>query len=208
MPIKALIFDMDDVLCRYDDATRIKRLSALSGVGEAHIRKTIWESDYFDRADRGEWTAEGCLAEFGARLGYPLTRTEWIEARRVAMTPFADMLAFVARVRQIMPIALLTNNDRLLGETLDDLFPQLRPLFAPHLYVSAELDLAKPDPAIFRHVVARLGMAPHETLFVDDLRENVDGARKAGLHAELFDGYAAFRQAMQAYEFPADLMAE
>lgn len=208
MPIKALIFDMDDVLCRYDEATRIKRLAALSGVSEARIRKEIWESDYFDRADRGEWTADGCLAEFGVRLGYPLTRAEWVEARGAAMTPFADMLAFVARVRSRMPVALLTNNDRLLGETLDALFPHLRPLFGAHLYVSAELDLAKPDPAIFRHVVARLGVAPHEALFVDDLRDNVDGAKLAGLHAVQFNGFAALRQALQAYEFPADILKE
>lgn len=208
MPIKALIFDMDDVLCRYDDAVRIKRLAALAGVSEAHIRTEIWESDYFDRADRGEWTADGCLAEFSVRLGYPLTRAEWIEARGAAMTPFEDMLAFVARVRSHMRVALLTNNDRLLGETLDDLFPQLRPLFGAHLYVSAELDLAKPDPAIFRHIVARLGVAPQEALFVDDLQDNVDGARMAGLHAHQFNGFDALREALKAYDIPAEILTE
>ena len=208
MPIKAFIFDMDDVLCDYNVAARIARLAALSGRSESHIEKAIWESDYFTRADRGEWTAEQCLVEFNTRLGHQLTRAEWVEARRAAMTPFADMLDFVSRLKTQFQIALLTNNDRLMAETADELFPELRPLFGAHLYVSAELELAKPDSAIFRALVARLGVEPQDTIFVDDLVENVEGAKRAGLHAIEFTGYAAFRHALAAYDLPKQLFAE
>lgn len=208
MLIKAFIFDMDDVLCAYDVPRRIACLAAISGQTESRIRTSIWESDYFIRADRGEWTADECLAEFAKRLGYPLTRAEWIEARRAAMTPFDDMLGLVRQLKAQMPVALLTNNDRLMAETVDELFPALRPLFGTHLYVSAELDLAKPDPTIFRHIVTRLGISPEEALFVDDLLENVEGAKSAGLHAIQFEGFDAFRAALAVYKVPFDLGAE
>ena len=199
---------MDDVLCAYDVPHRVARLAALSGRSESHIRKAIWESDYFIRADRGEWSAEECLAEFNTRLGHRLTRAEWVAARRAAMTPFDDMLGFVERLKTHMSVALLTNNDRLMAETVDELFPALRPLFGEHFYVSAELEIAKPNPVIFHLLADRLGVKPQDTIFVDDLAENVEGARRAGLQAIQFSGYSAFRQAVAGYDLPRQLLAE
>ena len=208
MPIKAFIFDMDDVLCTYDVGRRIARLAAVSGRSEAQVQTAIWHGDYFARADRGEWTAEQCLAEFGARLEFPLSRADWVAARRDAMTPIDDMLAFVARIRTHAATALLTNNDRLLAETLDEIFPALRPLFGKHCYVSGELDLAKPDPEIFSHVIGQIGVEPYEALFVDDLDDNVEGAKRAGLHALRFTGFRPFAAALAKFDMPENMRAE
>ena len=54
------------------------------------------------------------------------------------------------------------------------------------LFYSCDEGVAKPDPAFFRRAVERLAVAPERTLFVDDNRDNVAGAREAGLVAELF----------------------
>ncbi|GAA1951880.1 hypothetical protein GCM10009798_08920 [Nocardioides panacihumi] len=58
---------------------------------------------------------------------------------------------------------------------------------------SAELGLAKPDPAYFRRAAELIGAQPGEVLFVDDTGPNVDGARAAGMpavHWHLRDGHA------------------
>lgn len=196
MPIKAFIFDMDDVLCTYDVGRRIEALSHLSGRSEAEIRAAIWQTDFLDRADRGDFSAEGFLEEFGRRLGHPLTRAEWVEARRLSMVPNAPMLALVKALGQSHRLALLTNNDRLLAETIDKLFPALRGLFGHHLYVSAELGLAKPDPEIFRAVCHKVSVETNAAFFIDDLAVNVAGAKKAGLEGHVFAGYRGFRDAL------------
>jgi putative hydrolase of the HAD superfamily len=54
------------------------------------------------------------------------------------------------------------------------------------IVISAEEGVAKPDPAIYLLTCRRLGLAPAECLFFDDTPANVEGARRAGLHAELF----------------------
>jgi FMN phosphatase YigB (HAD superfamily) len=58
--------------------------------------------------------------------------------------------------------------------------------FDPCFY-SCELGVAKPDPDYFRVIVARLGVPAAEVLFLDDVLENVHGAREAGLVAEHFE---------------------
>ncbi len=58
-------------------------------------------------------------------------------------------------------------------------FPEL----VDDIVYSHEVGLAKPDRAIFQLACMRLGVHPVETVFIDDLAANVDGATSAGLHA-------------------------
>ena len=51
---------------------------------------------------------------------------------------------------------------------------------------SAEVGMAKPEPAIYELAAERLGLEPRECVFVDDLDTNVDAARQVGMQAVLF----------------------
>lgn len=52
--------------------------------------------------------------------------------------------------------------------------------------ISGQERVCKPDAEIFRRAEQRFGFGPHQALFFDDSRSNVDGARAAGWDAELF----------------------
>jgi putative hydrolase of the HAD superfamily len=198
MTLSCVIFDMDDVLCGYHVDKRIEYLASVSGRTVDFVRQAIWETDFLDRSDRGEFSAADYLAEFGRRLRYPLTRAQWIAARKGAMPVFRDMLDLVAALKTRMQVALLTNNDHLVAETLGQLFPEVVPLFDNHLYVSAKLGLAKPDPACFLTVCKAIGLAPEDCFFTDDRAENIDGAEAAGLSGHVFLGKAGLVQALIA----------
>jgi HAD superfamily hydrolase (TIGR01509 family) len=71
--------------------------------------------------------------------------------------------------------ALLSNADGP-GEPI----PWLDRLFDV-LVFSGDVGVAKPDVEIYRLTAARLGLAPGECVFVDDLAVNVRGAVAAGL---------------------------
>jgi putative hydrolase of the HAD superfamily len=47
--------------------------------------------------------------------------------------------------------------------------------------ISGEIGMRKPDPGIYLHAAARLGVRPEECVFVDDLRPNVKGAVAVGM---------------------------
>ena len=53
------------------------------------------------------------------------------------------------------------------------------------VFLSQELGMAKPDPRIFRHVVAKTGIDASETYFFDDTECNVSSARALGFHSVL-----------------------
>jgi epoxide hydrolase-like predicted phosphatase len=56
--------------------------------------------------------------------------------------------------------------------------------------ISGEVGLHKPQPEIFLLGAERIGVAPEECVFVDDLRENCEGAEAVGMKAILHRGSA------------------
>jgi putative hydrolase of the HAD superfamily len=59
------------------------------------------------------------------------------------------------------------------------------PLFE-RVFVSGELQLAKPDAAIYEHVITELGIEASDFLFVDNRSENVEGAQAVGGDGHVF----------------------
>ena len=54
--------------------------------------------------------------------------------------------------------------------------------------ISGEVGLHKPQPEIFELGAERVGLAPADCVFVDDLRENCAGAEAVGMTAVLHRG--------------------
>ena len=56
------------------------------------------------------------------------------------------------------------------------------------LFLSYEMGCSKPDVAIYKKITQELQVKPEQILFFDDKAENIEGARKAGWQAEIFNG--------------------
>jgi putative hydrolase of the HAD superfamily len=191
LPPALVLFDLDGVLCRYDREARKRALAAMAGRTPEAVTAAIWESGFEEAADRGEYDAAGYLAEFGRRLGYPLTRAQWIANRQAALTPWPEMLALVRRVQRRTAAALLTTNGPLMLEALDEIYPALLPLFGrENLHFSCALGATKSQPEGFRRLLALRGLAAADCLFLDDHAEYVVTARQVGLEAVLFESPA------------------
>jgi putative hydrolase of the HAD superfamily len=178
---RAILFDMDDVLCRLDDEARIEYLHELCGMPHNDITYAIWGSGFEDRTDAGEFSAEDYLVEFGKRIDYPISLHEWCEYRKCGMTPYPEVLEFARGLMGSHKLGILTNNGLLLQQEIDTLFPELRLIFGNNIYCSAQFGCRKPSPEVFIKACQLLGFAPSETLFIDDLQVNVAGAVNAGL---------------------------
>jgi putative hydrolase of the HAD superfamily len=184
---RAVIFDMDGVLCRYDLRIRLEALASLSGRAPEEVERLIWGSGFEEDADSGRY-ANGAdyLKAFGERLGHAITAADWIAARKASMTPNREVLELVGTLRPISKVALLSNNGPLTEETFAELFPEAAALFGPALFFSWSFGVKKPSPEIYYEATRRLGVAPANAVFVDDKAHNVAGAAAAGLTAFRF----------------------
>ena len=187
---EAVIFDMDDVLCRYDLGRRLRALSRITSRMPRDIRAAIWDSGFEDAADSGSYPDHAhYLAEFSRRIGHDLTRAQWVEARRYSMTPWPDMLALAQKIGQQARIAIFSNNGPLTKDALPEIFPEAAAIFPQH-YHSFEFGTKKPDPVSYTRLLTRMGLDPQRCWFIDDKRSNVVGARMAGLGAHHFRSHA------------------
>jgi HAD superfamily hydrolase (TIGR01509 family) len=187
---RIVIFDMDDVLCRYDLAARLKAMSEATGLAPEAIHAAIWESGFEDLSDSGCFAdGEAYLDEFRRRLGARLSRSDWIAARRAAMTLDPQVVKLAEAVKSRAEVALFTNNGPLLKETLAEIHPVLGALFADAIYCSCEFAAAKPARRAYRGLTTRLRIDPADAYFIDDKKAKVDGALAAGLRAHHYTSY-------------------
>ncbi len=197
--IRFVIFDMDGVLDRYDLGARLDRLAAATGKSAAAIHAAIWKSGFEDAADAGQFSAEEYLKGFAERVGAPVSRAAWVAARRAAMHPNRDVLELAKRLKRRAGIAVLTNNGFLVKDSFGEIFPELPPLFGERLHVAAEFGAKKPDPEVYRRLVARHEIEPGMAMMVDDKPENVEGAEAAGLAGYRFSGIDGLRRELRVW---------
>lgn len=115
---------------------------------------------------------------FGPRLG--VAETEGlIERMFAAVGPDEDVIAAVRSARNAgVRTGLISNS---WGTSIYD--PDALEGMFDEIVISGDVGLHKPQPEIYKLAAERLGAAPEECVFVDDLRENVRGAEEVGMTA-------------------------
>jgi len=95
-----------------------------------------------------------------------------------------EMLTFIKEVKEAHTTALLTNFPSHVHDFLhrywhtDGVFN--------HIIASCDVKLVKPDEAIYRLALERVGCEAHESIFIDDRQINVDVAKRVGMNAILY----------------------
>jgi putative hydrolase of the HAD superfamily len=90
------------------------------------------------------------------------------------------MLQVLRAVRRHATVALLSNGTTRLRRDLAvlDLTDEFDVIFN-----TAEIGMAKPDPAVFHHVLGELEVSAADAVFIDDMAPNVEAARAVGIPA-------------------------
>jgi putative hydrolase of the HAD superfamily len=62
------------------------------------------------------------------------------------------------------------------------------------IVVSGDIQLMKPEPEIYLHLLERFALRAAQSVFIDDLQVNVDAAKSVGLHAICFQNATQCQQ--------------
>jgi putative hydrolase of the HAD superfamily len=165
--------------------------------------------------EAGDWAGlvdlrRRCAAVVHERLGTSLPLDDVLEALLAAIRfrPYPEVPGTLARLRADgARLAVVSNWDVSLHDVLER--TGLRRL-VDAVVISAELGVAKPDPAIFRAALERLGADVAGAVHVgDSLEADVAGARAAGLEAVLVVRNGAVApEGVRAVSSLAELVAE
>ena len=128
--------------------------------------------------ETGELSEEDFEAEFGRRLGLE-SPERLIDSMFAGMKPVDSMIAAVRELRGGGVRTGLISNSWSTAHYDRDLLEEL----FDGVVISGEVGLHKPQPEIYRLGAERVGVPPGACLFVDDLRENCEGAEAVGMTA-------------------------
>lgn len=182
--IKNIVFDMGQVLMKYEPL-RVCYQYTKDPQEIEQIRRELFDSREWILLDQGVITEEEALVRVKSRLPEKLhcmaeqCLTHWHEYN---MEPREGMEELIRGLKEKGYRIYLCSNA---SHRLRVFLPQIPGSACfDGVLVSAEEQLLKPDPAIYRRLFEKYSIQPQESFFIDDLAANIEGARSCGM-----DGY-------------------
>jgi len=201
--LKAVIFDYGDVLCLPPTPQDIEGSARILGIS-SDLFRALW-SRHRDLYDRGDLSPEIYWRKFAEDAGKSIDdgQIRELDERDLAMWSRLNpaMLGWREDLSAAgMKTAVLSNMHAGMVQYARRNFPWLERL--TWATFSAEVRLIKPEPAIYEHCLRGLGVAPSETLFIDDREVNLAAARAMGIHGIQFKSIAQLRNDLDTAGFP------
>lgn len=188
-PRPVLIFDFGNVIAFFDyqrACDQLGRPLGLSGEALLELARARNFVAILQRYERGAITAEAFSKSFCQLVGLDLPHHEFAAAWSDIFwlnEPMAQLVAFLKRAGY--RLILGSNTNVLHAERFREQFATTLAHF-DHLVLSHEVGHLKPSAEFYLACAAAAGEEPASCLFIDDLAENVEGARAAGLAALQF----------------------
>ncbi|MBI5881491.1 MAG: HAD family phosphatase [Elusimicrobia bacterium] len=189
---RAVFFDIGNVLLRFEPGCILRTFVRVLGKNPAKVLAFLKARDLIDPIERGLLPPQELYRRFcetfgftGSFKAFKLLWSDHFTLERAT----AAMLKSAAKTHKVY---LLSNTNAIHYEFIEKNYAFPRHIHGA--FLSHELGLRKPEPAIYKEALKRARVSPGESIFIDDLAENVEGARKAGIHAILYPGPKELRR--------------
>ena len=181
--MKTIIFDvMGVIFTEGDDVENL--LVPFIKKFKPHISKELIKRHYL-KASLGELKAEG----FWQELGFTPKEAEELEFRYLekSFTLDPDFMVCARELSTHYQLAVLSNDILKWHLHLRKKYGLDTYIEKDKFFISSALGLRKPDPEIYRQVLAKLQILPQECFFVDDYPERVLAGEALGIKGILFN---------------------
>ena len=183
--IKNIVFDMGNVLMRFDPKTFLDR-AGVCGADRELLMREVFLSVEWARLDRGSLTdaeAEELMFRRIPERLHDTVRT-LVEAWDDPVLPVEGMYELVEELKGMGYGIYLLSNACLRQHDYWRRLPVSR--FFDGTLISSDVKLVKPQPEIYRLLCERFSLVPEECFFIDDSTVNAEGAFFCGMQCAVF----------------------
>lgn len=201
--IKAIMFDLGNVVVPYkiNEAMRaFYRVFRLKRIKKDDM-KDILASEKSERLrlireyEKGMSRKE-FFEEIGKMYRMPFSQRIGKIAERATYTFFkpinAEIENTIKQLRHNYSLAVISNIVKPHREYVLKRYP-VQELF-DYFFFSCDIGMRKPDTKIFSFALEKMNIKPHEALFIDDYKKNVDAARSIGINSIHFSSTADLKE--------------
>lgn len=186
--IRNIIFDMGNVLTEFSPEYFVSRLALVDQADQELLLQEIFRSEEWSMLDQGALDEKELERRVLARLPKQLHAAahrlifEWDQVSR----PIGGMKELVRDCKTAGLSVYLLSNASVRQPEYWRSIPGSE--YFDGTVVSAFCRCVKPEQRIFQHTLEKFGLRAEQSLFVDDVQTNVDGAVQAGMHGFRFQG--------------------
>ena len=194
--VEALVFDLGKVIVDFSVEKACLQVADVAGVKAEDIRSFLFDDGLEYRFEAGEFSFSELHKKFERHFKKPVHSDRLRLAAANIFSPIQSTIDILEQLRQTyaqtIPFVLLSNTNEIHWQYIEQNWSISR--FFDHLVLSFEVKSLKPERKIYDHVLTVIGCEPSGIFFVDDVKENIDGARAAGLDAVIYEGELKLRQ--------------
>ncbi len=198
--IRSVVFDFGNVISAFDTGIFLRRLLARSPRTEEALRHAVYGSGLHARYEAGQVTSRTFYETIRHACDLDMSEEEFSSAFADIFTPIESTRSLIRTLSGRYRLGLLSNTNECHFER------QIRPADVFPLFdavtLSCRVGALKPDPPIYRDAVRRLGVVPEECVYIDDIPEYVEGARREGMRGVVFEGGERLRGALASLGVP------
>lgn len=197
--IEFFYFDLGKVLLDFDHDIACRQLAEILDTTPETIRQDVFHSGEQWKYERGEITTLDLHRWLCDRYEVEAKLEDIVHAASSIFHPMTETIQIAKQLHAAgHRLGILSNTCDCHWEyCLDKPFPFLVELFPVHA-LSFRLGHMKPDQAIYEKAARLCGVSPENIFFVDDRKENVDGAACAGYDAVLYRSPGQLRQELKS----------
>lgn len=184
-PPTAALFDIGNVLVHVDFQPALLKLIP-PGTADPKVRiESLLEKK--DEYESGALSDDEFVPWASRRLGFEGSPEEFRAAWCSIFSPVTAMWPVVSFLRSLgTRLFLFSNTNGLHADWLLENVPDLRELFEAAVF-SHEVGAIKPDEAIYHFATRTHGLDPTDTLYIDDLPENIATGHRLGFRSHQYD---------------------
>lgn len=179
--IKALIFDLGNVILKVDKTEQFKKLARDSNKTVSYI-KTFFENSEFRKAfERGKLNPKQFYEKTAKELNLKMNFKEFKKTWCYIFTLNEDVEELIKILKRKFELILLSNTDVLHFEYIKNKYKIVNAF--DERVLSYEVGYRKPNPLIFLNALRRAETLPFKCVYIDDIPEFVYVARLMGIRA-------------------------
>ena len=183
--IKNIVFDMGNVLIRFDRKLFLDRLDVTEEDKDL-LLKEVFAAIEWAQLDRGSKNEKEALESMCKRLPQRLhAAAETLTFRwNEPQVPIEGMYELVEELKNAGYGIYLLSNASLRQH---EYWPRIEASrFFDGTLISADEGIVKPQPEIYRLILERFGLTAEECFFIDDVPANIEGALYCGIPGAVF----------------------
>ena len=198
IPVKAFLFDLGNVLVRFDHMSAARKIVEGSGAAAQELFDLFFGSALVTDHDEGRISTRAFYEEIKKAIRLEIPFERFLEVWMKIFTRNEVVIALLEQLQKNYPCYLISNTNRPHFEYLRELVPVLDRMEG--WILSYEIGALKPNPTIYHRALEMVKLPPREIFYIDDREDLITAGKKFGFQTHRFVDYKTLMQALRERE--------